>query len=86
MKKILVTLLILGITSCNQQTIPKKTSGIVYSPGGQTITEITVEGCQYIGHFDGSNTDWGTHKGNCDNPIHQTKIIYDTVEYKLIRE
>lgn len=38
------------------------------------ITEITHEGCQYIGSFNGYDSDWGTHKGNCTNPIHkQTK-------------
>ena len=32
--------------------------------------EYSLEGCQYI--VVGSGTDrWGSHKGNCSNPIHK---------------
>jgi hypothetical protein len=30
----------------------------------------TLDGCEYIVVGIGSNT-WGTHKGNCKNPIHK---------------
>jgi hypothetical protein len=36
-----------------------------------TITEYTIDGCQYIGHIGGdSRSNYITHKGNCTNPIH----------------
>jgi hypothetical protein len=30
----------------------------------------TLEGCEYI-VVDFGNSKWGSHKGNCKNPIHQ---------------
>jgi hypothetical protein len=39
-----------------------------------TITEYTIDGCQYLGHLSGdTQTNYLTHKGNCTNPIHQQK-------------
>ena len=36
-----------------------------------TITEYTIDGCQYIGGLSGdSRSNYLTHKGNCTNPIH----------------
>jgi hypothetical protein len=32
----------------------------------------TLEGCEYIVQGVG-NSKWGTHKGNCKNPIHYAK-------------
>ena len=32
----------------------------------------TLEGCEYILVGAGNNR-WGSHKGNCKNPIHYTK-------------
>ena len=32
----------------------------------------TLEGCEYIVANYGSST-WGSHKGNCKNPIHSAK-------------
>lgn len=32
----------------------------------------TLEGCEYL-VVDCGSSKWGTHKGNCKNPIHQTK-------------
>lgn len=89
MRKLLLTLVIgLTIVSCNEPNITPKNTGTKYGEYGQDIQELTIDGCQYIGHFRGSNTDWGTHKGTCNNPIHkENKItVVDTVEYKLIRE
>jgi prepilin-type N-terminal cleavage/methylation domain-containing protein len=40
-------------------------------------TEITYDGCQYVFFFMG-NASWGSHKGNCNNPIHQYKIEKET--------
>ena len=85
MKKIgLLLLLSIAIISCDN---PKDT-GVRYGVSGRPIQELVIDGCQYIGQFNGANTDWGSHKGNCNNPIHkQNKVtVIDTVEYKLIKE
>lgn len=36
----------------------------------QRVTEYTYEGCEYIKVGYGKSI-WGSHKGNCDNPIHK---------------
>ena len=39
-----------------------------------TITEYTIDGCQYIGCLSGDpRSNYLTHKGNCTNPIHNKK-------------
>lgn len=89
MRKLLLTLVIgLTIVSCEEPNVERKDTGIIYTDAGDEVEEVVIDGCQYIGQFDGYNTDWGTHKGNCNNPIHkQNKVtVVDTVEYKLIRE
>ena len=86
MRKLLVTLVIgLTIGSCSEPNVDRKYTGIIYSNGGDEVEEMVIDGCQYIGQFGGYNTDWGTHKGNCNNPIHKATVV-DTVEYKLIIE
>lgn len=39
-----------------------------------TMREVTYEGCQYMIANEGYNNCWCTHKGNCNNPIHQYKV------------
>lgn len=34
------------------------------------VTEYTYEGCEYIKVGNVQNA-WGSHKGNCENPIHK---------------
>ena len=36
----------------------------------QNYEEYVLEGCQYI-VVDYGDRKWGSHKGNCKNPIHQ---------------
>lgn len=36
----------------------------------QKVTEYTYEGCEYIKVGYGQSI-WGSHKGNCKNPIHK---------------
>jgi hypothetical protein len=36
----------------------------------QNYKVYTLEGCEYIKVGFGDNS-WGTHKGNCKNPIHK---------------
>lgn len=88
MKKIIFILILgLTLTSCLESNIDRKVTKTTYGSGFE-LEEMTYDGCQYIGYFNGSNCDWGTHKGNCTNPIHkQSKVtIVDTVEYKLIKQ
>ncbi len=38
------------------------------------ITEYTIDSCQYLGYLGGdSRSNYLTHKGNCNNPIHNQK-------------
>ena len=38
------------------------------------ITEYTIDGCQYLGDLVGdSRSNYLTHKGNCNNPIHEIR-------------
>jgi hypothetical protein len=37
----------------------------------KNVTEFTYGGCEYIRVGYGQNA-WGSHKGNCTNPIHKT--------------
>jgi hypothetical protein len=88
MKKVLLLVSLITLVSCNEPNVTKTSTGIIINTNGSDVEEITIDGCQYIGYFHGSNCDWGTHKGTCNNPIHQkSKVtVVDTVEYKLIRE
>jgi hypothetical protein len=36
----------------------------------KNVTEFTYGGCEYIRVGYGQNA-WGSHKGNCTNPIHK---------------
>lgn len=36
----------------------------------QNYRVYTLEGCEYI-VVDNGNAKWGSHKGNCKNPIHK---------------
>ena len=78
--KYLIILLVLILTSCHDSArdyiSPTPTvSGAkveldTLSPLYHTSTQIySYEGCEYIvvGYGDSK---WGTHKGNCKNPIH----------------
>lgn len=69
MKKIFIAILLLS--SCTE--IPKKREEPKeLSKGSNTnrVTEYTYEGCEYIVIRDLSRSSWGSHKGNCKNPIH----------------
>jgi prepilin-type N-terminal cleavage/methylation domain-containing protein len=41
------------------------------------IEEVTYDGCQYV-FFGLGYASWGSHKGNCNNPIHQYRIEKET--------
>jgi hypothetical protein len=75
---IVITLMLLGslLVSCEEQkSVPvveptkelSKTTDNYY----QRVSEFTYEGCEYIRVGFGKSI-WGSHKGNCKNPIHKT--------------
>lgn len=83
MRIITITILALIISSCNQMNAnmkePKKPKPTVETSAGEltknnpnsynSYEEYSLEGCQYIVVGFG-NQRWGSHKGNCTNPIH----------------
>ena len=56
--------LTLSLASCNANKPPLD------------IEVVEWDGCQYVVSFIGSHSNWGTHKGNCKNPIHH---VVDTL-------
>lgn len=64
------------LISCDQQTKieQKPQEPLELSKDSENyylkVTEYTYEGCQYIKVGYGKSI-WGSHKGNCDNPIHK---------------
>jgi len=66
--------ILIGIASCEQQqkqqTIEKPIGLRQKSDEHyKNVTEFTYGGCEYIRVGYGQNA-WGSHKGNCTNPIH----------------
>lgn len=53
------------------------------------VVEYTYEGCEYIKVGYGKSI-WGSHKGNCHNPIHKgqhpSPYVFEIPEEKLIVE
>lgn len=67
MKKVLIVVLVLVLfASCN---IPQGQSTNI-SIGVSTIKVYNFYGCEYLGKLNDSNSDFLTHKGDCNNPIH----------------
>lgn len=67
-------LVVLGCTDANKNDknphrIKLSTEAKNYD---QNYEVYTLEGCEYILVGVG-NSRWGSHKGNCKNPIHYTK-------------
>ena len=74
----LIILFAMLFSSCDEDTRPKAPeskrmeldSTSQYSD--QNYRTYTLEGCEYV-VFGYGNTRWGSHKGNCKNPIHNEK-------------
>jgi hypothetical protein len=63
----LTILLIVGlVVSC----VDQKPQEEVVVEKISNITEFTYQGCEYIEVGVGTRS-WGSHKGNCKNPIHK---------------
>lgn len=76
----ILLMILFATSSCDTETtMPlNKTSEKI---AGSSIYEATYDGCQYIIEAAGSST-WGSHKGNCNNPIHKCPnqtVIHDTI-------
>ena len=59
-----IGMLLITLVSCEEQKSQKQPLTELTN-----VTEITYQGCEYIRVGLGTRT-WGTHKGNCKNPIH----------------
>jgi hypothetical protein len=79
MKKIMIfSILLIGIYSCDEPPTPKQLEAETNRTElnndsrlpSQNYRIYTLEGCEYILVGVGNNR-WGSHKGNCKNPIHQ---------------
>jgi hypothetical protein len=65
MRKILSITIVLALSSCSNN----KGKQPIQSTELSSYKTYTLEGCEYIVVGNG-NSPWGTHKGNCKNPIH----------------
>lgn len=71
-----ITAILIGLTQCNDQSktkqIPQESTVLSKDIENydQRVTEYTYEGCEYIKVGYGQSI-WGSHKGNCKNPIHK---------------
>ena len=81
MRKILTSITIgLILVSCNPPAPVKEKPKTVTTSAGEltkdntnynlVYEEYSLEGCQYIVVSMGASR-WGSHKGNCANPIHK---------------
>ncbi len=70
---IFVAFVIFMITSCNR-SMPSAVKTNELSKNSKyydtNVIEYTYEGCEYI-RIDVGKAVWGSHKGNCKNPIHK---------------
>ena len=44
------------------------------SNSGFVVKTILIEGCEYFAFRDGHGVVMITHKGNCNNPVHQYRV------------
>ena len=90
---ILFTLPILAlfINSCDEDTRPKAPESKRMELDStsqfcdQNYRTYTLEGCEYV-VFGYGNTRWGSHKGNCKNPIHYDLAVCETGDTTLYQE
>ena len=69
----LLGMVLISLTSCSEQPKSKeKPIGLRQKSDEEykNVTEYTYGGCEYIkvGYLQNA---WGSHKGNCSNPIHK---------------
>ena len=73
MKTIILIIITLFLFSCGNQNVQQIEEPIGLRQKSddrhKNVTEYTYGGCEYIRVGYGQNA-WGSHKGNCVNPIH----------------
>ena len=73
MRKILSITIVLALSSCSNNKCKQPIQSTELSTTSERYDNryqiYTLEGCEYIVVGNGYST-WGTHKGNCKNPIH----------------
>ena len=72
---LIISFAIAALTSCSsdyqKMHIEQKHYDLDLPNTNVTITEYTIDGCQYLGELSGDGrSNYLTHKGNCTNPIH----------------
>ena len=74
MKTVILIFITLFLFSCGYQTPKVNEQPISLRQQSDdrytNVTEYTYGGCEYIKVGTGQNA-WGSHKGNCKNPIHK---------------
>ena len=60
--------LVVGFSACNRQKVDIRTKELDES----FVHTVEYDSCEYIVVGQG-NFKWGSHKGNCKNPIHNKK-------------
>jgi len=63
----ITTIALISLNACNSS------EGKVNKPEVMEVTNYdiyTLDGCEYV-RFGHGNFSWGSHKGNCSNPIHK---------------
>ena len=72
----IATIVLMFLNGCNPNSKEQKEEIIELSKDSEdhyrNIQEYTYEDCEYITVGVGQNK-WGSHKGNCSNPIHKIK-------------
>ncbi len=70
----ITTIVLMSLNSCNPNSKEQKKETIELSKDSEdfyrNVQEYTYEDCEYISVGLGQSR-WGSHKGNCSNPIHK---------------
>jgi hypothetical protein len=61
----LLGMVLMTLVSCEEQKPQKETLSEITD-----VTECAYQGCEYI-KIGNADRQWGSHKGNCKNPIHK---------------
>ena len=69
---LLIAMIILMLMSCedNNTNQTGNESEVKELSDSKSVTVYTYDGCEYVVAGYGKYQ-WGTHKGNCNNPIHK---------------
>jgi hypothetical protein len=74
----ITAVILISLNSCNPSSEKKLNKPNVIEVTNYGI--YTLDGCEYV-KFGHGNFSWGSHKGNCSNPIHKEQSSgVDTLE------